>query len=171
MILTRLLCHLSSPTQSGFLVYNDTAFDWIKKVEDTGFRLNIVSSKSLSGICFKNIFLAYFLTDLISFHLFFLNVFLENLRYLFFQIPNLPKNLMNCYLPLRENHLKLNYYRGGSRAAATSKLERFVIIVNGFQPLTIITKNSILDVAAALDSPLYYHQDYISFTLSPSPLL
>ena len=44
--------------------------------------------------------------------------------------------------------------RDGSRAAATSKMERFVIIVNGFQPLTIITKCSILDVVAALDSPL-----------------
>ena len=33
-------------------------------------------------------------------------------------------------------------------------MERFVIIVNGFQPLTIITKSPILDVAAALDSPL-----------------
>ena len=43
---------------------------------------------------------------------------------------------------------------GESRAAATSKMERFVIIVNGFQPLTIITKRSILDVAAALDPPL-----------------
>ena len=55
-------------------------------------------------------------------------------------------------------------FRGGSRAVATSKMERFVIIVNGFQPLTIITKRfqpltiitkrSILDVAAALDPPL-----------------
>ena len=44
--------------------------------------------------------------------------------------------------------------RGASRAAATSKMERFVIIVNGFQPLTIITKRSILDVAAALYPPL-----------------
>ena len=44
--------------------------------------------------------------------------------------------------------------RGGSRAAATPKMECFVIIVNGFQPLTIITKYSILDVAAALDLPL-----------------
>ena len=44
--------------------------------------------------------------------------------------------------------------RSGSRPAATSKMERFVIIVNGFQPLTIITKRSILDVAAALDPPL-----------------
>ena len=43
--------------------------------------------------------------------------------------------------------------RGGSRTTA-SKMERFVIIVNGFHPLTIITKRSILDVAAALDLPL-----------------
>ena len=40
------------------------------------------------------------------------------------------------------------------RTAATSKMERFVIIVNGFQSLTIITKRSVLDVAAALDPPL-----------------
>ena len=44
--------------------------------------------------------------------------------------------------------------RGGSRAAATSKMECFLIIVNGFKPLTIIKKHSILDVAAALDPPL-----------------
>ena len=29
-----------------------------------------------------------------------------------------------------------------------------MIIVNGFQPLTIITKRSILDIAAVLDPPL-----------------
>ena len=45
-------------------------------------------------------------------------------------------------------------YRGGSRAAATSKMECFVIIVNCFQPLTIITKDFTLDVAVALDPPL-----------------
>ena len=44
--------------------------------------------------------------------------------------------------------------RGGSRAAAASKMECFVIIVNGWKPLTIITKHSILFVAAALDPPL-----------------
>ena len=44
--------------------------------------------------------------------------------------------------------------RGGSRTAATSKMEHFVIIVNGFQSLTIITKRSILEVAAVLDPPL-----------------
>ena len=45
-----------------------------------------------------------------------------------------------------------NGIRGGSRAVATSKMERFVIIVDGFQPLTIIANRSILDVAAVLDS-------------------
>ena len=44
--------------------------------------------------------------------------------------------------------------KGGSRTAATSKMERFVIIVKGFQTLTINTKRSISDVAAALDPPL-----------------
>ena len=44
--------------------------------------------------------------------------------------------------------------RDGSRAVATSEMEHFVIIVNGFQPLSIITKRSILDVATALDPPL-----------------
>ena len=43
------------------------------------------------------------------------------------------------------------HVRGESRAAVTSKMKRFVIIDNGFQPLTIITKCSILDAAAALD--------------------
>ena len=33
-------------------------------------------------------------------------------------------------------------------------MEHFVIIVNEFQPLTIVTKRSILDAAAVLDSPL-----------------
>ena len=33
-------------------------------------------------------------------------------------------------------------------------MERFVIIVNDWKPLTIITKRSILDVAAVLDPPL-----------------
>ena len=74
----------------------------------------------------------------------------------------------NLYLEIYHISILLTF-RGGSRAAAvpkmerfviivnglTSKMERFVIIVNGFQPLTIITKRSFLDVAAALDPPLY----------------
>ena len=57
-------------------------------------------------------------------------------------------------------NLKLLVNRGGSRTAATSKVELFVIIVNGLiivngsQPLTIITKSSTLDIAAVLDPPL-----------------
>ena len=56
-------------------------------------------------------------------------------------------------LGVPKNFSKLT--RGGSRAAATSKMECFAIIVNGFQPLTIITKHSILDVAVAVN---YYHK-------------
>ena len=55
--------------------------------------------------------------------------------------------------------------RGRSRAAASSKMECFVIIVNGFQPLTIITKRSILDVAAVLDLPLNTITKSFIFTL------
>ena len=49
---------------------------------------------------------------------------------------------------------KYQGHRGGSRAAATSMMERFVIIANGFQLLIIITKRCILDVAAVLDPSL-----------------
>ena len=44
--------------------------------------------------------------------------------------------------------------RRGSRTDAASKVELFVIIVNVFQPLTIITKSSTSDAAAALDVSL-----------------
>ena len=36
----------------------------------------------------------------------------------------------------------------------TSKIELFVKLVCGLQPLTNVTKNSILDVAGVLDTPL-----------------
>ena len=41
-------------------------------------------------------------------------------------------------------------------------MERFVIIVNVFQLLTIITKRSILDVAAALDPSPVHNECYFS---------
>ena len=53
---------------------------------------------------------------------------------------------------------KIVVFRGGSRTAATSKMERFVILVNGLQPLTIFTKRSILDVATVLDPPLVFSE-------------
>ena len=65
-------------------------------------------------------------------------------------IINKNKHNSNAY------HYLVYQLRGGSRAAATSKMECFVIIVHGFQPkaVTIITKHSILDAAATLDPPL-----------------
>ena len=56
-------------------------------------------------------------------------------------------------------------YRGGSRTAATSKMEQFVIIVNGWKPLTIILKHSILDVAAFLDPSLLITFSRTTFAL------
>ena len=58
-----------------------------------------------------------------------------------------------------QQFVTINGFRGGSRTAATSMMERFVIIVNGFQPLTIITKRSILDVAAIRDPPLDFNPE------------
>ena len=43
---------------------------------------------------------------------------------------------------------------GECRTAATSKMELFGTIVNGCKPLTIMTKCTVLDVAALLDPPL-----------------
>ena len=53
----------------------------------------------------------------------------------------------------------LQLFRGGSRTGATSKMERFVIIVNGF------TKRSILDVAATLDLPMVVSRSTIHICL------
>ena len=55
-------------------------------------------------------------------------------------------------LYLSYSYLTWVYFRGRSRTTATSKMKR---LVNGFQPLTIITKQSILDAAAVVDPPLY----------------
>ena len=56
--------------------------------------------------------------------------------------------------------------RGGSRAAAASKMEQFVVIVNSWKPLTIITKRYALDVAAGLDLPLILPMLPVSVTSS-----
>ena len=60
------------------------------------------------------------------------------------------KLVINC----RKSLSLPDVLRGGSGTAATSKIEHFVIIVNGWKPLAIIKKYSILDVAAVLDPPL-----------------
>ena len=52
-----------------------------------------------------------------------------------------------------DNNL-LKLFSGGCRTAATSKMELFVVIGNGWKPLTIITQSSILNVAAVLDPRL-----------------
>ena len=65
-----------------------------------------------------------------------------------------PNNSLSSELNQKDVNTSIfipNLLRGESRTAAISKMEHFVIIVNGFQPLTIITKRSILDVTAVLD--------------------
>ena len=52
------------------------------------------------------------------------------------------------------------YLRGGSRTAATSKVEFFVIIVNSWKPSW---KNSTLDVATVLDPPLNMIESWLNF--------
>ena len=54
-----------------------------------------------------------------------------------------------CYLFLSLSNICIYY-----EVLLTSKVELFVMIVNGLQPLTIITKSSTLDVAAVPDPPL-----------------
>ena len=53
--------------------------------------------------------------------------------------------------------------RGGSRTAATSKMERFVIIVNGWklEAVNYYHKVLILDIAAVLDPPLVHYRTQI----------
>ena len=60
--------------------------------------------------------------------------------------------------------VNLIQYQRRSRTAATSKMERFVIIVNDFQLLSIITKCSISDMAEVLDPPLNIveQQEYLA---------
>ena len=78
---------------------------------------------------------------------------------LFFLTPN--RNMFAGKFVKSERFLAV--FRGGSRAAAASKMERFVIIVNGWKLLSIITKRSILDVAAVLDPPLVLREHIIFY--------
>ena len=42
-------------------------------------------------------------------------------------------------------------------------MEHFGIIINGWKPVTIIAKHSILDVAAVLDPPVTILSDFLIF--------
>ena len=69
----------------------------------------------------------------------------------------LDPHLMMIIMMMMMMMMMMNYFchiKSGSRAAAISKMERIVIIVNDWKPLTIITKRPILDVTAALNPPL-----------------
>ena len=61
--------------------------------------------------------------------------------------------LLSCHISVRSS------FSGGSRTAATSEMEHFVTLVNGFQPATIVAKRSILDAAAIHDPSLNVMSD------------
>ena len=63
-------------------------------------------------------------------------------------------NISNGHCNFMDASGPLSVCRGGSRTAGTTKMELFVIIVNGFQPLIIITNSSTLDAAAVLGPSL-----------------
>lgn len=48
------------------------------------------------------------------------------------------------------------FFRSISRIPAASRMELFATLVNGFQPSTKVTKNSILHVAGVLGKPLFF---------------
>ena len=74
---------------------------------------------------------------------------------------------MRLYFILSNELLKISVKsKGRSRTAATSKLEHFVMVVNSFQPLTIIKKGSIFVVAAVLD-PSLKTTTFVNETLKP----
>ena len=52
-------------------------------------------------------------------------------------------------------------FRGICRAPMTSKMELFVTILDGFQSLTNVTKNYILDVMGVLDPSLFFQNIHI----------
>ena len=62
---------------------------------------------------------------------------------------------------------RISVRRGGSRTAATSKMEHFVIIVNGWKPLTIITKlhlgycSSLRSASVSLGSSITFSWVYL----------
>ena len=47
----------------------------------------------------------------------------------------------------------MELFRGRSTTAAPSKMEHFVIIVDGWKPLTVIKKSSILYIQVVPDPP------------------
>ena len=60
------------------------------------------------------------------------------------------KEILLLLKPVKDLSGYITFARVGSKTVATWKMERFVMIVYGWKPLTINTKRSILDVAGVL---------------------
>ena len=67
-----------------------------------------------------------------------------------------PEYLLKRLKMKKKKKKKMFMFRGVFRTAATSKMQHFVIIVNSWRLLTIITKSSKLDVAAGLLQQWWY---------------
>ena len=67
------------------------------------------------------------------------------------------KEYLQFFFQKKIEHIKYDFLyniRGGSGTAATSRMELFEIIVNGWKPITIINKCSILNVTVVLNPSL-----------------
>ena len=65
------------------------------------------------------------------------------------------KEILLHLKPVKDLSDYITFARVGSKTAATWKMERFVMIVYCWKPLTINTKRSILDVVGVLDPPVF----------------
>ena len=127
------------------------------KEKKNEFFLNfILPYENSCNVCILSQCIEYWINFQVIFTLTYQNTLFHTLFCLFFKskafVLSLTKTKCRQKSSLRRERVEsFMIYRGESRTAATSKVEHFVIIVNGWKPLTIITKSSILDVAAVLD--------------------
>ena len=82
------------------------------------------------------------------------------------KLDNLPQCTDSCFILHNFCEMRKEGFRSGSRTIETSKMERFVIIVNGFHLLIVITKRSILDVVAVLDLLLNFNTSELDKSLT-----
>ena len=81
------------------------------------------------------------------------------------RLDNLPQCIDSYFILHNFCEMRKEGFRSGSRTIETSKMERFLIIVNGFHLLIIITKRSILDVVAVLDLLLNFNTSELDKSL------
>ena len=74
----------------------------------------------------------------------------------------LPKNnKVHVKLGIAHQGCFCTLFRGISRAPATSKMELFVTLLDGFHPLTNVTKNPILDVGSPRSASIVEYKNIV----------